>query len=176
MSHVLAENDAEQDFQVEENIIQEEKVSGNSEDEYIEDTLSNSQEESKNDDNREKDMEESFDDVLEWQGDIKDEGQDLQKSSVDMQDDNNQEEEWQNEKLPVEIKNKGDEEGNNTQDPTTGNSEMHTWSDVNTWVDIWNWQENNQDNGEKNNQDWGEQNIQDGGKQNIQDDARGHSS
>jgi hypothetical protein len=56
MSYVLAENGAEQDFQIEENIIQEED---------IDDSLSNREEETQNDDNEEENIQESSDNVLE---------------------------------------------------------------------------------------------------------------
>ena len=59
MNYVLAKINAEQDFQIEENIIQEED---------IDDSLSDREEE--NDDNEEENIQESSDNVLEWQEDM----------------------------------------------------------------------------------------------------------
>ncbi len=146
MSYVLAENDAEQDFQIEENIIQEEDIG---------DSLSDREEETQNDDNEEENIQESSDDVLEWQEDMEDEEEDVQNSSVDTQDDKNEEE---NENLWVEIEDNGEsEEGDNPQNSSTEILETQTWSEVDTS----NLQENNQENGENNIQDNEEQNTQD---------------
>jgi hypothetical protein len=67
MSYVLAEINAEQDFQIEENNIQEEEeeVSEDIEEEDIGDSLSDREEETQNDGNEEENIQEYSDNVLE---------------------------------------------------------------------------------------------------------------
>ena len=189
MSYVLAENEAEQDFQVEENIIQEEEdeVSEEIEEKEIEDSLWDNEEETQNEDKGEENMQESSDNILEWQEDMEDEEQDAQNSAIDIQDNN---EEIENEKLQEEKDDNGDNENiednekgeenveNNTQNNTQNLSteiieiqswnEVDTWIEVDTWVDTSKWEGNNQWKVENNAQDNEEQNKQDNGENNTQ--------